>query len=1019
MRRSEGGRSRGKIPSSEEVSFSPEWAWYPSRCLLFSVQEERLRSDDGWVVCMVLSDFVTLLTYGVVVASLSESSLFTGKSHSTMLLNPINTDSRDGKRSRSDSDSSTSPTASGDTTTGNSERPPSQPPRKRTHHDLSASTSATPTVPNPRTDPTSDPSWDCLCLVCRKTGHVVEKCPLYIQQWEHPDSTLPPDVEPTRPSPPFNPFPPIEESTQASCPRCSQLDSLSRIASHRPVMWRDMAYSNSRMSRKTTQIPSLGPIRSLRLLSTCSLCRLIFDSSYLTDDLMETVRDGSELMIVTAWTIHRLERDLHWSGDMRGKGPYAKCVYTAVVTQSDGNCTPQEFVDDTVGAIGLIDIGECQLNGGPALGVRRVDPTTPDYCMIKDWLRRCDDLHHTTCRPFVSEYLKQIKLVDVETRQIVMYPPDGCDYIALSYVWGGVEQPSFKLGEILPTAVLATLEDAMVVTRHLGKQYLWADSLCIDQENSEEKAVQIALMSTIYSGAWATIIPLSGRSARSGLPRVGTLRKVVPQLSCEIWGKRLLSVMPTLSQQVSWSRWESRAWTFQEGLLSPRRLFFTNHQVYFECNSVQCCESLDDSNSPFHLSSDEERQVALDAAVHWQDQDDPSIMPKNVIGQGVHRDPFRPISMDEGAQVDGDDFARYLRLVHSYTMRKLSRDADSLNAFSAILTRLAENCYKDGFVEGLPVEDLPRALLWFHPSLPRRRVDFSTWSWAGWEGEVSDDGVRGARDPDNAVIPPLRIWKVGDDDYPELVYNFNPTPDIIKELEKPPSPDGADDQEDVEGSDSSWDTESGDDSDEVSEGRYVTLWLGMEMAAHTGSSSDIHDEGEIDFRNDPVFRFAKTMLEEIPATLPRIKGHELLIEGIVIRPNFPETPNDQYSDSETDADDQDSETDADDEDSDMDDEDDARCFVRLELEGQPKPQLMRFYGHNAVQLAEQQSGDQQEFLLISRETHYRDRQRIYNALLVIDRGGDVANRVGVASLRLDNVKLLDSLQPERKLFKLR
>ncbi|KAF8554824.1 HET-domain-containing protein, partial [Imleria badia] len=205
------------------------------------------------------------------------------------------------------------------------------------------------------------------------------------------------------------------------------------------------------------------------------------------------------------------------------------------------------------------------------------------------WLCRCSDLHHITCRPFVSEGLEQIKLVDVETREIVLYPPDGCDYIALSYVWGGVEQPSYKLGEVLPT-VPATLEDAMVVTHKLGKKHLWVDSLSIDQENSVEKVAHIAVMSAIYSGAWATIICLSGRSAWSGLPRVGALQGVVPQLSYEIWGKRLLSVMPTLDQQIFWSPWATRAWTYQEGLLSPRRLFFTNHQVYFECNSGQCCE---------------------------------------------------------------------------------------------------------------------------------------------------------------------------------------------------------------------------------------------------------------------------------------------------------------------------------------------------------------------------------------------------------------------------------------------
>lgn len=113
---------------------------------------------------------------------------------------------------------------------------------------------------------------------------------------------------------------------------------------------------------------------------------------------------------------------------------------------------------------------------------------------------RCDELHHITCRPLDSDDLLKIKLVDVETREIVMYPlPDGCDYVALSYVWGGVERRGYKLGDKLSSFdVPATLEDAIVVTRNLGKRYLWADSLCIDQGNKEEKAIQIPLMSAAH-----------------------------------------------------------------------------------------------------------------------------------------------------------------------------------------------------------------------------------------------------------------------------------------------------------------------------------------------------------------------------------------------------------------------------------------------------------------------------------------------------------------------------------------
>lgn len=175
----------------------------------------------------------------------------------------------------------------------------------------------------------------------------------------------------------------------------------------------------------------------------------------------------------------------------------------------------------------------------------------------------------------------------------------------------------------------------------------------------------------------------------------------------------------------------------------------------------------------------------------------------------------------------------------------------------------------------------------------------------------------------------------------------------------------------------------------------------MQVSAHTGSSSESYDDNsfeEIHLGNDPVFRLSKTILET-PTALPEIDVNELLIEGIVIRLSPIETPRDHDSDSET------------------DEEYDGRCFVRLE--GHPKPQRMRFYGHNAAQLANQRSNKQQEFLLLSREAHEDAAQKIYNALLLIDYDGDVADRVGVASLRLDRVELLDRFTPERRLFKLR
>lgn len=145
------------------------------------------------------------------------------------------------------------------------------------------------------------------------------------------------------------------------------------------------------------------------------------------------------------------------------------------------------------------------------------------------------------------------------------------------------------------------------------------------------------------------------------------------------------------------------------------------------------------------------------------------------------------------------------------------------------------------------------------------------------------------------------------------------------------------------------------------------------------------------------------MLEETPAALHGTDGNELLIEGIVIQLSLTETP-DSYSVSEG--------------------EDDyyELCFVRLE--GQAEPQQIRLYSHCVGEATDQESsGDdefpqEEEFLLVSREP-VGTGQMVYNGLLRIDQDGDVAHRVGVASLRLENVELLDNCKPERRLFKLR
>ncbi|KIK91230.1 hypothetical protein PAXRUDRAFT_640599 [Paxillus rubicundulus Ve08.2h10] len=666
-----------------------------------------------------------------------------------------------------------------------------------------------------------------LCLLCRQVGHVMKSRP-YLPRRKHQNESsgwaLPTDPEAVRLSTALasSPSPTTTSSPQSLCERCKHLNIISVFTDARPFTLDDNHPDHAeRATRKLNQIRTLGPITTLQLLSTCAICCLIFDITFLTDDDLRdstSVSHGPKchLVLALAWTINRLERYVQWPGYAKGEGLYAKCLYTYVRKSYEETYARTILVDWAMDAVGLEGTREGVRDGSGVLALKEVDLNTADYDMIRGWLRRCDDLHHITCQPAWSEDLRKIKLIDVEARQVVIYPSSGCDYITLSYVWGGVRQRSYELGDVLPTASLpATIEDAMVVTRNLGKQYLWVDSLCIEQDNEAEKVLQIGIMSAIYNGAWATLICVSGQSAQSGMPRVGASRGIIPQLTCKIGGRRLLSVMPTLSRQLSQSPWTKRGWTYQEGLLSPRCIFFTRHQVYFECNSTQSCESLDDSSSPFHLQSDEQRRSSLDKnlpACLDNGLDDGT---ERTLGQGVLRDPFRALSTAHWTPANDDNtLVRYMKLVHAYTSKKMTHDSDAVHAFSAVLAHLAETDYKKGFLYGLPVQELPRALLWTHANQPRRRSSFPAWSWAGWEGTVKPILPKGARSLHLGWedLPPLRAWKSGADGRPELIYDFDPIQWIEgRESDDPEHSDDSGSQEsDVDADDGDSSNESGE-----------------------------------------------------------------------------------------------------------------------------------------------------------------------------------------------------------------
>lgn len=173
--------------------------------------------------------------------------------------------------------------------------------------------------------------------------------------------------------------------------------------------------------------------------------------------------------------------------------------------------------------------------------------------------------------------LPDLMVIDCISRRVVHAQP-GRDYVALSYVWGSnrsrdVEDFQLDLhGRRLPQ----TVQDAMNVVCELGMQFLWVDRYCINSAEPVTKHYMISNMDAIYEAAYLTIIAASGCDDEHGLPSVSKSSKELGRGYIPPWiGSACTKIEPHYDQ-IKQSPWSTRGWTYQEGLLSRRRLIFTD-----------------------------------------------------------------------------------------------------------------------------------------------------------------------------------------------------------------------------------------------------------------------------------------------------------------------------------------------------------------------------------------------------------------------------------------------------------
>jgi hypothetical protein len=168
----------------------------------------------------------------------------------------------------------------------------------------------------------------------------------------------------------------------------------------------------------------------------------------------------------------------------------------------------------------------------------------------------------------------------VSIRLFITKLADAPEYSAISYVWGDSfnKTPIDCQGEHLN--VTRNLEDALCSLRHNDKPVvIWADAVCIDQTNLQERAWQVSLMGEIYQKAKQVFVCLDHNVEKNNFQDVQSLINDVDTL---ISTHASIDEMPALTEHDAlfsdrrWAAfkdmlecpWFSRTWVIQEVALA-------------------------------------------------------------------------------------------------------------------------------------------------------------------------------------------------------------------------------------------------------------------------------------------------------------------------------------------------------------------------------------------------------------------------------------------------------------------
>jgi hypothetical protein len=431
---------------------------------------------------------------------------------------------------------------------------------------------------------------------------------------------------------------------------------------------------------------------------------------------------------------------------------------------------------------------------------------------INSTLQTCKD-RHVSCRTKRFPQLpKRILAIKSSIRgnvqiKLVENSLHRAPYAALSHCWGQEQTCVTTLAtlskhkkEISWHSVSKTFQDATRLALKLGISYLWIDSLCIIQDDPNDWDTESSNIADTYQNSYLTLAATASSGDSHGCfeeypVSAGNMEFLLP---LGLTDSLQIGIRPPLKHWNSISAGDyrllfpllSRAWVFQERMLSPRVLHICKSELVWQCREAASCEcgGFAEGRSPggeYHKSLnmntietihsfpeiknpiEDELTTARDACslydadlsrmklqyagpgivedtISYQTLRQLRVQSEEVFVtvQGRHQEWERLFELFKSRKETSELSRQFRKLVEQYSALELTRATDRLPALSGLCKKkIAPR--RGEYVAGLWHDSLVFDLLWrvesLQPQSNCNRPEFfprPSWSWISVPGSV-------------------------------------------------------------------------------------------------------------------------------------------------------------------------------------------------------------------------------------------------------------------------------------------